>query len=140
MNYFKKRHAIVVNRCCMCKKNGESVDHLLLHCDVVYAIWSVFFFPVGLGLAWVIPRRVVDLYVCWWTTYSTRSADVWNIVPTCLWCLWRERNNKSFEDRERTLEKIASLFFKTLYLSTSPYVSSLSISYSDFLVLFAHSS
>jgi hypothetical protein len=25
----------VIDRCYMCKKTGESVDHLLLHCDVV---------------------------------------------------------------------------------------------------------
>jgi hypothetical protein len=29
----RKRHVIVIDRCCMCKKNGESVDHLILHCD-----------------------------------------------------------------------------------------------------------
>jgi hypothetical protein len=49
-------------------------------------------------------------------------------------------NDLSFENRERTLEEITSSFFKTLYLWTSAYVSPLSISYSDFLVLFAPSS
>jgi hypothetical protein len=29
-----KWHVIVINRCYMCKKTGESSDHLLLHCDV----------------------------------------------------------------------------------------------------------
>jgi hypothetical protein len=43
-------------------------------------------------------------------------------------------NDISFEDRERTLEDIKSLFFKTLYLWKTTYVS---ISYSDLLVLFA---
>jgi hypothetical protein len=38
------------------------------------------------------------------------------------------------------LGEIKSLFFKTLYLWTAPYVSHLSISYSDFLLLFAFSS
>jgi hypothetical protein len=33
-----------------------------------------------------------------------------------LWCLWREMNVISFEDRERTLEEIKSPFFKILYL------------------------
>jgi hypothetical protein len=37
----------VVNRCCMYKKNGESVNYLLLHCDMAYDIWSIF--SVGLG-------------------------------------------------------------------------------------------
>ena len=32
----------MMGRCCMCKRNGELVNHLLLHCDVASAIWSVF--------------------------------------------------------------------------------------------------
>jgi len=28
----------------MCKKSGESIEHLLLHCDVAREIWSFFFF------------------------------------------------------------------------------------------------
>jgi hypothetical protein len=30
----RRRHIVVVKWCCMCKKNGESIDHLLLHCNV----------------------------------------------------------------------------------------------------------
>jgi hypothetical protein len=29
-----KRHIIVINWCCTCKKSGETLD-LLLHCDVM---------------------------------------------------------------------------------------------------------
>lgn len=60
-NNHKKRHVIVVDRCCMCKKNGESVDNLHLHCDVAYAIWIAFF--GRFGLFWVMPRCVVK-FVC----------------------------------------------------------------------------
>jgi hypothetical protein len=45
-----------------------------------------------------------------------------------------------FEDCEKTLEEIKSFFFKTLYLWIVAYVSPLTISYSDFLILFTHSS
>ena len=34
MDNLRKRHVIVVNVCCMCKKNGEFVGHLFLHCEV----------------------------------------------------------------------------------------------------------
>jgi hypothetical protein len=46
-------------------------------------------------------------------------------------------NNRSFEDRKRTLEKIKSLFFNILYLWTTVYVFPLVISYHDFLFFFA---
>jgi hypothetical protein len=58
---------------------------------------------VDLG-SWVMPRRVVDLYTRW-TAGSTLSAAVCKMVPSCLlWCLRRTRNDRSFKDRERTLE------------------------------------
>jgi hypothetical protein len=55
-------------------------------------------------------------------------------------CHSRERNNISFEDRERTLEEIMLLFFNTLHLWTSAAVSPLVISYYDFLALFVPTS
>jgi hypothetical protein len=75
----------------------EAVDHLFLHCDVAYAIWIAFFGCFGLSL--VMLRRLVNLYACWWTTGSTRSAAVWKMMSMCLlWCLYREMNDISFQD------------------------------------------
>ena len=35
-------------------------------------------------------------------------------VSYCLiWCIWRERNNWSFEDSKRTMAYLKLLFFKT---------------------------
>lgn len=45
-------------------------------------------------------------------------------------------NDSCFEDRERTLEELKSLFFNTLYFWTAAYVFPLVISYHDILVLF----
>jgi hypothetical protein len=42
---------------------------------------------------------------------SFSSAMVWKMVLLCLmWCLWRERNVRYFEDLERSLEKLKSFF------------------------------
>jgi hypothetical protein len=39
MENLGKWHVIVVDRCCMCKKkNGESMDHLLIHSEVASVI------------------------------------------------------------------------------------------------------
>jgi hypothetical protein len=49
-------------------------------------------------------------------------------------------NDKCFEDRERTLEELVSLFFYTLNFSTTTFVYPLVISYHDFLALSSSSS
>lgn len=35
LNNMRKSHIIVMNWCFMCKKSGKSIDHLLLHCEIV---------------------------------------------------------------------------------------------------------
>jgi hypothetical protein len=37
----RRRGMIVVNRCWLCEAEGESVDHLLIHCEVMNALWNV---------------------------------------------------------------------------------------------------
>ena len=43
----------------MCKRNGESVDHLFLHCSVAMDMWSMVLGMFGVQL--VMPRSVLDL-------------------------------------------------------------------------------
>lgn len=39
------------------------------------------------------------------------------MVPICiLWCLWQERNNQTFKDKERSFEKLISIFLRTSFL------------------------
>ena len=123
MDNLRKRHVIVVDKCCMGKKNGKSVDYLILYCEVVCALWSVFSAASGyLGLC-------LEADCC-----STCSAVIRKMVPTCLlWCIWREMIDKSFEDRERMLEELISLFFYALYLWTTAFVSSFVLNFYDFL-------
>jgi hypothetical protein len=67
----------------MCKRSEESVDHLLLHCEIAMALWNTFFSCIG--LAWVMPRQVVDFFVCWrGSCGSLQSAVVWKMVLSSL--------------------------------------------------------
>jgi hypothetical protein len=87
LDNLKKCHIIVINKCCMCKRSKETVDHLLLYCEVAFAVWYAIF--SRFGLAWVMPRQVFNLLACWWSLGRRRSTVVWKMVPTCLfWCLW----------------------------------------------------
>jgi hypothetical protein len=61
LDNLRKQHVIVINRCFMCKKTREFVDHLLLHYDVASALWGTLF--NRFRMSWVMPRRVIDLLV-----------------------------------------------------------------------------
>jgi hypothetical protein len=74
MGYLKKKHVILVDRCFMCKRNVESVDHLLFHYDVTYAWWSALF--TRFGLSWVMPKRVIDLFACLWISGRLMSVAI----------------------------------------------------------------
>jgi hypothetical protein len=113
------------------------MDHLLLHCDVSSALWSALF--THFGMSWVMPRRAIDLFACWWTSGRLRSTVIWKMVPIYLfWYLWKEINNRCFEDFERSLEDILASFFHTLYLWTVAFLCPLCrLVMFDFLVHFS---
>jgi hypothetical protein len=78
----RQRGMIVINRCWLCESDGESVDHLLLHCRVANALWGAFF--SRFGLCWVMLGLVRELFACWWTGGRLRSAVVRKMVSLCL--------------------------------------------------------
>jgi hypothetical protein len=49
LDNLRKRHIIIVDRCYLCKRDGESVDHILLHCDVASALWNNIFSRFGIS-------------------------------------------------------------------------------------------
>ncbi|XP_042967635.1 probable uridine nucleosidase 2 isoform X1 [Carya illinoinensis] len=110
----RKRGFYVMDWCTMCKNDGESVNHLFLHCEMATALWNELF--VKLGIVWVMPFQVVDFLVCWQgAAGSRRNIEEWRMIPLCLfWCLWLERNGRCFEDRERTRMELRDFFFNTL--------------------------
>ena len=98
----------------MCKCNGELVDHLFLHCPVAMDLWSM---VLGLfGVTWAMPQFVVGLLACWQGRLGRhRNGHIWLIVPHCLiWCLWRERNSRCFENNERCIPNLKLFFFRTV--------------------------
>jgi hypothetical protein len=61
LDSLRKKNMVFVNRCGMCKKDEESIDHLFLHCACAQFLWNAFF--NRFGLAWVMPCGVVNLFV-----------------------------------------------------------------------------
>ena len=88
----RKMSIVIVEWCCMCKKNRESVDHLLLHCELTSRLWNYAFSLFGAG--WVMPRSFLDFLACWNQVGGRDiSKVIWRMVPLCIiWCIWWETN------------------------------------------------
>ena len=68
----------LVNWCCLCWCEEETVDHLLLHCKFVHTLWSEVFYLFGVQR--VMPKIVVSLLSTWWNWLGIHSSNVWNMV------------------------------------------------------------
>jgi hypothetical protein len=110
----RRRHVIVLDWCCMCKESGESISHLLMHCSAAREVW-LFIFNIFV-IQWVMPGGVLDLLSCWGDScHSVRIQKLWDMVPLCMfWCLWWERNARSFEGTERNLMEVKGTVLRTL--------------------------
>ena len=93
----------------MCKCNGESVDHLFLHCPVATDLWAM---VLGLfGVNWVMPKFVVEILACWQGQFGRHcNGHIWIVFPHYLMCV----NCMCFEDNEGSLSNLKLFFFRTL--------------------------
>ena len=105
---------MILDWCCMCKRNGESVNHLLIHCPLAFDLW--FMVSTLFGIHWIMSKTVVELLACWQGKFGRhRNAAIWMVVPHCLmWCIWQERNNRHFEDLERSVSDLKLFFLQSL--------------------------
>ena len=102
--------------CCMCCCDGESVDHLLLHCPVTHYLWT--FMLQAFGIHWVMLGSEAGLLSCWHQWLGKHNSDIWNLVPGCLmWnrglCGWNEIVIP-FEDIEKMLDELKVLCQRSL--------------------------
>ena len=86
------------------------------------------------GIQWVMPRTVFSLLCAWENYLGIHSSSIWNMVPACLmWLIWRERNTRTFEDVEKSIDLLKSLLVGTLFGWSRIWGFTLCISVFDFL-------
>ena len=94
---------------------GESLDHLLLHCDVAHALWGVAF--QIFGIHWVMPGSVASLLFCWRNWFRKHGSIIWKLeYGTKLFNVnvWKEWNHCLFEETKNSLDQLKSMFRCTL--------------------------
>ena len=62
------------------------------------------------------PKSVVELLASWQGQFGHHhNGYVSIVVPYCLvWCIWKERDSRCFEDNEHSLPNLKLFFFRTL--------------------------
>ena len=112
--YLWNKGVIIVDWCCMCKRNGESMDHLLLHCPIAFELWTMVWNLFE--LLWVMTLSVSELLLAWQGHFGKhRNIVFWRVVPhSVMWCIWQEWNVRCFDGCEWSILEIKSLLFHSL--------------------------
>ena len=85
--------------CVLCKKQGESVDHVFVQCEVVSQLWERLFLEAS--LTWEMPagsRQFLSVSRLGFGR-GKKAKVLWgNSVLAVIWVIWMERNRRIFED------------------------------------------
>lgn len=101
-NLIRRGH-ILVNWCCLCCGEAESVAHLLVHCPVTHRLWMLV--VATFGLAWVQPVSVMEVLQSWMGgRVGRRRRKAWLLSSHCIvWLVWLERNRRVFQGVSRSV-------------------------------------
>ena len=62
------------------------------------------------------PGLVAGLLSCWHQWLGKHNSNIWNLILGCLmWIVCLERNHRSFEDIEKTLDELKVLCQRSLF-------------------------
>ena len=102
----QKRGWFLTNRCYLCMKNLETVDHLLIHCEFTRFCWDTFLLKFGIAIA--APGTCLELLKSWSSApLKKRGKILWNLLPAAIWWnIWAERNNRAFNNKAKTKQQV----------------------------------
>ncbi|KAJ9677624.1 hypothetical protein PVL29_022550 [Vitis rotundifolia] len=104
----------MVNRCILCKEDEESANHILIHCGKTRELWTLLL--SSFGVVWVFPDSVRNMLLEWKIKgLGKKRSVVWIMAPICLfWCIWGERNRRTFQEEELPATSLRNIFFRSL--------------------------
>ncbi|WMV52061.1 hypothetical protein MTR67_045446 [Solanum verrucosum] len=83
------------------KEIAETVNHLFIQFKVTGQLWSLFLRLKN--ISWVMPGRIAEALYSWEEAgLQAKNRSNWRIIPaTIWWTIWKERNLRVFENREK---------------------------------------
>ncbi|RVW30880.1 putative ribonuclease H protein [Vitis vinifera] len=109
LDRFQRRGLQLPNCCFLCGCEEESVNHILIHCTVVRALWDIVFGLVD--VKWVFPETVKEVLASWRGSFvGKKRKKIWDAIPLCIfWKVWKERNKLAFKGGEEAFSLIGFL-------------------------------
>lgn len=88
------------NWCILCKKkkSNETAEHMFIHCPFFKYLWAI----LNSVATSPLPESIAEmLFVITHIKQNSKKKVLWtNLIGACFWCIWLERNNKTFKDEE----------------------------------------
>ncbi|RVX06966.1 putative ribonuclease H protein [Vitis vinifera] len=118
LDQLQRRGWALANRCYLCQKHEESIDHILLHCEKVRTLWVLLYSMFG--VQWVLPATVKETLSGWNGSFvGKKRKGVWKASPLCLfWTVWKTRNKVAFEEKELSIQRLKASFVYFLWSET----------------------
>ncbi|XP_048494804.1 uncharacterized protein LOC125494938 [Beta vulgaris subsp. vulgaris] len=121
------------NVCPLCNSSPENVSHLLIHCPFSQCIWQ--WWCNLWNLKWVWPAHLEPAFLQW--AFPGKNKFFKNVWQACfmviIWSLWKERNERIFNQTSCTTTEIQNLILVRLCWWIKPWKSSFPYSVNDVL-------
>ena len=100
--------------CILCDQEPESSDHLLLHCQFSWQIWTWWIEIWGLNMA--IPPTLKDLFVQWSSPLKGNFfRKVWQAMFSIItWSIWKEHNARIFSSTSSSITGVKEMIMLRL--------------------------
>ncbi|CAN0887259.1 hypothetical protein LINGRAHAP2_LOCUS15577 [Linum grandiflorum] len=107
MDNLRRRGLIAPNRCTLCYKDGESIDHIFLACSFSRKVWSRF--SAALSISGPVHHIFSEVVMGWKGMHC--MMDFTSVMGVLLhafcWFIWLERNDRVFREVVRTDAQVA---------------------------------
>ena len=94
----------------LCRRSGETVDYLFLYHSITLGLWHKIFSQTA--MVWVQPGSICNVMHISFKCFGnfTRDDTLWKSSGlTLLWIVWRQRNDRIFEDTWKMTEMMWDL-------------------------------
>ncbi|XP_072087324.1 uncharacterized protein [Arachis hypogaea] len=94
------------NICALCKKEMEIVHHLFLVCEFTWKVWCAWL--RHFDRQWAVPGTMKELFESWIGMFNRKVEQRMLLIAffTVIWNIWRERNDRTFNNREAGAEDV----------------------------------